>query len=130
MNRPSPRASLRKAFGGEATLPALLLSGLIFVEQLDGAAFATVIPDIRDHFGVSLSRVLLLGGLSGLLAVACSHFDGGVSAAISIDRLAARAAGSSGSKVETTDVASEFAPRSRDHCRCAQAGGLRVRQHR
>jgi branched-chain amino acid transport system ATP-binding protein len=44
--------------GGEATFPLLLLFGLNAVDELDQAAYAVLLPDIRDHFGLGNQGIL------------------------------------------------------------------------
>ena len=44
--------------GGLTTYPLLILFGLNAVDELDRTAFSTLLPDIRDHFGMSNQAVL------------------------------------------------------------------------
>jgi branched-chain amino acid transport system ATP-binding protein len=68
---PRARRSARLAAltGGGALLPLLLLFGLNAADELDRAAFATLLPEIRDWFGVSLTAVLAAGSISTLFGV-------------------------------------------------------------
>src|SRR3954453_11234793 len=51
--------------GGAAIFPLLVLFGLNAVDELDRTAFAVLLPNIRDEFGLSLSGVLgLVGAVS------------------------------------------------------------------
>ncbi|HYD10861.1 MAG TPA: MFS transporter [Acidimicrobiales bacterium] len=45
---------------GAPTFPLIVLFGLNAVDELDRAAFAVLLPDIRDHFGMSNSGALAL----------------------------------------------------------------------
>ncbi len=44
--------------GGEATFPLLVLFGLNAVDELDRVAFAVLLPEIRDHFGLGDQGIL------------------------------------------------------------------------
>jgi len=50
--------------GGAPLLPLVVLCGLNVADELDRSAFAVLLPDIRDHFGLDNSGIL------GLVAVA------------------------------------------------------------
>jgi ABC-type branched-subunit amino acid transport system ATPase component/MFS family permease len=65
------RISPSRITGGAAVLPMLLLFGLNAADELDRSAFAILLPEIRDHFGldnegilgvVSLAAIVALGG--------------------------------------------------------------------
>ncbi|MFZ6004773.1 MAG: MFS transporter [Actinomycetota bacterium] len=58
--RPAPvaRGRLRRAVGDEAALPLLILFGLNAVDELDRSAFAVLIPEIRDAFGLDNQGIL------------------------------------------------------------------------
>ncbi|HUQ38535.1 MAG TPA: MFS transporter [Acidimicrobiales bacterium] len=64
--------------GGLPALPLLLLFALNAVDELDRQAFNTVLPEIRDDFGLSLTGITTLVALvvpaSILLAVPIAHF--------------------------------------------------------
>ena len=45
---------------GAPVLPLLILFGLNAVDELDRTAFAVLLPDIRDHFGMSDAAALSL----------------------------------------------------------------------
>jgi len=49
--------------GGAAVFPLIILFGLNAVDELDRTAFAVLLPNIRDEFGLSLSGVLSLVGV-------------------------------------------------------------------
>ena len=49
---------------GAPTFPLLVLFGLNAVDELDRAAFAVLLPDIRDHFGLSDAGALTLVSLT------------------------------------------------------------------
>jgi branched-chain amino acid transport system ATP-binding protein len=49
--------------GGAAAFPLIVLFGLNAVDELDRTAFAVLLPNIRDEFGLSLSGVLGLVGV-------------------------------------------------------------------
>lgn len=46
--------------GGAPIVPLLVLFGLNAVDELDRTAFSVLLPEIRDHFGLSLSGVTAL----------------------------------------------------------------------
>jgi len=54
---------------GAPTFPLLVLFGLNAVDELDRTAFAVLLPDIRDHFGLSDSRALLLVAVSTIAVI-------------------------------------------------------------
>ncbi len=55
--------------GGASVMPLLVLAGLNAADELDRAAFAVLIPEIRDFFGVSLATILTVSALSALLPI-------------------------------------------------------------
>jgi ABC-type branched-subunit amino acid transport system ATPase component/predicted MFS family arabinose efflux permease len=57
------------ATGGAATVPLLILFGLNLVDELDRTAFGVLLPEIRDHFGLSNAGVLSVISLVGILAL-------------------------------------------------------------
>ena len=46
--------------GGAAVYPLLVLFGLNAVDELDRTAFAVLLPNIRDEFGLDLTGILTL----------------------------------------------------------------------
>ncbi len=71
------RWDLRRITGGKAVYPLVVLFGLNAVDELDREAFTILIPNIRDHFELSIQGVLLLSSLVALavlfLEVPLSH---------------------------------------------------------
>jgi len=65
-----PVQALRRACGGEAAFPLVVLFGLNAVDELDRAAFGILLPEIRDHFGLDLSTMLGLVALASVAALA------------------------------------------------------------
>jgi MFS family permease len=55
--------------GGAPTYPLLVLFGLNAVDELDRTAFAVLLPDIRDHFGLSDAGALGLVSASTIAAL-------------------------------------------------------------
>jgi branched-chain amino acid transport system ATP-binding protein len=53
--------------GGASATPLLLLAGLNAADELDRTAFAVLLPEIRDYFGVSLGTILTVSSLAALL---------------------------------------------------------------
>ena len=53
--------------GGASITPLLVLAGLNAADELDRTAFNLLIPEIRDYFGVSLTTILTVASLAGLL---------------------------------------------------------------
>jgi branched-chain amino acid transport system ATP-binding protein len=51
---------LRAVGGGASLVPLVLLFGLNAVDELDRAAFGLLLPEIRDHFNLSLTGTTLL----------------------------------------------------------------------
>jgi branched-chain amino acid transport system ATP-binding protein len=54
---------------GAPGLPLAVLFGLNAVDELDRAAFSVLLPDIRDHFGLSDAAALSLVGLTAIAIV-------------------------------------------------------------
>ena len=72
--KPRRRISLRGWLlgitGGAAVYPLLILFGLNAVDQLDQTAFAVLLPNIKDYFGLSTQNILAvvaLASVAGLL---------------------------------------------------------------
>ena len=61
---------LHSITGGAAAMPLLVLFGLNAVDELDRTAFAVLLPEIRDEFGLSLQGILTVVGLVTLAALA------------------------------------------------------------
>ena len=59
----------RRIVGGAPFFPLFVLFGLNAVDELDRAAFAVLIPNIRDHFDLDLETVLGLVGLVGVVSL-------------------------------------------------------------
>jgi ABC-type branched-subunit amino acid transport system ATPase component/predicted MFS family arabinose efflux permease len=55
--------------GGASVTPLLLLGALNVVDGFDANAFGVLLPEIRDHFGVSLSLITTLGTITGVLGI-------------------------------------------------------------
>jgi ABC-type branched-subunit amino acid transport system ATPase component/predicted MFS family arabinose efflux permease len=74
---PPRRWSLKRVTGGAPTFPLTVLFGLNAVDELDREAFNVLIPNIREHFDLSIQGVLLLSSLVALavllLEVPLSH---------------------------------------------------------
>ncbi len=67
--------------GGASLVPLLVLFGLNAVDELDRTAFSTLLPEIRDHFGL---------GLTGVTALQAAVIPAGLLIALPIARLADR----------------------------------------
>jgi ABC-type branched-subunit amino acid transport system ATPase component/predicted MFS family arabinose efflux permease len=61
--------NLSRVTGGAATFPLLILFGLNTVDEFDREAFTILIPNIRDHFNLSIQGVLTLSSLVGLVVL-------------------------------------------------------------
>jgi branched-chain amino acid transport system ATP-binding protein len=61
---------LATATGGAPWFPLVVLFGLNAVDELDRTAFAVLLPEIRDEFGLDLQGVLTVVGLVFLAALA------------------------------------------------------------
>jgi branched-chain amino acid transport system ATP-binding protein len=57
---PSLSQRVRSLGGGAPIVPLLILFGLNAVDELDRAAFGVLLPEIKDHFGLSLTGVTTL----------------------------------------------------------------------
>lgn len=55
--------------GGASMMPLLLMFGIAIVDDLDRAAFGVLLPEIRDWFGVSITTVVTLQAVAGILTV-------------------------------------------------------------
>ncbi|HET7719986.1 MAG TPA: MFS transporter, partial [Acidimicrobiales bacterium] len=64
------RRWLSNATGGAPFFPLGVLFGLNAVDELDRTAFAVLLPEIRDEFGLDLQGVLTVVGLVFLAALA------------------------------------------------------------
>lgn len=64
--------------GGEAAYPLLVLFGLNAVDELDRTAYAVLLPEIRDHFGLGNQGILTVVAASTviilLLEIPLAHF--------------------------------------------------------
>lgn len=58
-----------KVTGGSPLLPLVVLVGLNFTDELDRSAFAVLLPDIRDHFGLDNSGALAIVALATAAAL-------------------------------------------------------------
>jgi branched-chain amino acid transport system ATP-binding protein len=67
--------------GGASIVPLLILFGLNAVDELDRTAFSVLLPEVRDHFGLSLS---------GVTALQAAVIPAGLLFALPIARLADR----------------------------------------
>jgi branched-chain amino acid transport system ATP-binding protein len=63
------RRWLKTVTGGAAVYPLIVLFGLNAVDELDRTAFAVLLPNIRDEFGLDLQAVLTLIGVVALGAL-------------------------------------------------------------
>ncbi|HVT75823.1 MAG TPA: hypothetical protein VHD87_02250, partial [Acidimicrobiales bacterium] len=54
---------------GLPTFPLLVLFGLNVVDELDRAAFAVLLPDIRDYFHLTNAKALGIVSATALLAI-------------------------------------------------------------
>jgi len=61
---------LRTICGGEAAYPLLILFALNAVDELDRTAFAILLPNIRDDFGINITTALSIVALSSVAALA------------------------------------------------------------
>ena len=55
--------------GGASAAPLLVLAGLNAADELDRVAFAVLLPEIRDYFGVSLATILTVSSLAAVLPI-------------------------------------------------------------
>ena len=58
--------------GNESLYPLIVLFGLNCVDELDRRGFDVLLPDIRDHFGISTGTMLTVVGLAGIGALLCA----------------------------------------------------------
>ena len=65
-----PAEWLRSICGGQPAFPLLILFGLNAVDELDRTAFAILLPDIRDDFGINIATALSIVALSSVAALA------------------------------------------------------------
>jgi ABC-type branched-subunit amino acid transport system ATPase component/MFS family permease len=65
-----PSEWLRAICGGESAFPLLVLFGLNAVDELDRTAFAILLPNIRDDFGIDIATALSIVALSSVAALA------------------------------------------------------------
>ena len=63
------RFSLRRITNGLPTTPLWILFGLNAVDELDRQAFATLLPEIREDFGLNLQGVLTLSSIVGVFVI-------------------------------------------------------------
>jgi branched-chain amino acid transport system ATP-binding protein len=69
---PPPGRGLKAITGGFAAAPLVVLFGLNMVDEFDRAAFGALIPEIRDRFGVSDSKILTLGAITAVFTLLAS----------------------------------------------------------
>ena len=65
-----PSEWLRAICGGQSAFPLLVLFGLNAVDELDRTAFAILLPNIRDDFGINIATALSIVALSSVAALA------------------------------------------------------------
>jgi ABC-type branched-subunit amino acid transport system ATPase component/predicted MFS family arabinose efflux permease len=70
---------LRRATGGAAVTPLLVLLGLNAVDELDRTAFAALSPEIRSSFGVSVGAISAIAALSSFTILLAGYPLGFVS---------------------------------------------------
>ncbi|MFM8973641.1 MAG: MFS transporter, partial [Actinomycetota bacterium] len=63
------RAWMLERTGGAPLYPLVILTGLLAVDELDRAAFAILLPEIREAFGLDLSAVLAVVALASVVAL-------------------------------------------------------------
>ncbi|MEY3361565.1 MAG: hypothetical protein RL531_1284, partial [Actinomycetota bacterium] len=63
------RARLLERTGGAPLYPLVILTGLLAVDELDRAAFAILLPEIREAFGLDISAVLAVVALASVVAL-------------------------------------------------------------
>ncbi|HMJ78514.1 MAG TPA: MFS transporter, partial [Iamia sp.] len=64
-----PQGFLARVTGGSPFTPLGVLFGLNIADELDRSAFAVLLPDIRDHFGLDNSGILGLVALATAAAL-------------------------------------------------------------
>jgi MFS family permease len=79
--RPGLGARIAAIGGGASIVPLLVLFGLNAVDELDRTAFGVLLPEIRDHFDLSLS---------GVTALSAAVIPAGLLFALPVARLADR----------------------------------------
>ena len=72
----SVRARLQRVTGDESVVPLAVLFGLNAVDELDRTAFAVLLPEIRDAFGLDNQGILSVVGLVTALALGLQPFVG------------------------------------------------------
>jgi ABC-type branched-subunit amino acid transport system ATPase component/sugar phosphate permease len=65
-----PSEWLRSICGGQPAFPLLILFGLNAVDELDRTAFAILLPNIQDDFGINIATALSIVALSSVAALA------------------------------------------------------------
>ena len=71
-----PVRYLRYAVGDEAALPLAVLFGLNAVDELDRSAFAVLVPEIRDAFGLDNQGILTVVAIVSALGLGLQPFIG------------------------------------------------------
>jgi branched-chain amino acid transport system ATP-binding protein len=56
-------------FAGLPLLPMVVLFGIAFVDEMDKGALGVLTPEIRDYFGLDITRVTFLVALTGVLTL-------------------------------------------------------------
>ena len=60
--------------GGASATPLIVLAAVNMADEFDRIAFGVLLPEIRDYFGVSLTTVLTVSAIAGILGYAvCVH---------------------------------------------------------
>jgi len=75
-NSPYPRFSLKRITNGAPLFPLGVLFGLNAVDELDRQAFSVLLPEIKDHFNLSLTGVTTIVALITPLALLLGPFVG------------------------------------------------------
>jgi ABC-type branched-subunit amino acid transport system ATPase component/sugar phosphate permease len=71
-----PVRYLRYAVGDEAAMPLAVLFGLNAVDELDRSAFAVLVPEIRDAFGLDNQGILTVVAIVSALGLGLQPFIG------------------------------------------------------
>ena len=71
-----PVRYLRWAVGDEAAMPLAVLFGLNAVDELDRSAFAVLVPEIRDAFGLDNQGILTVVAIVSALSLGLQPFIG------------------------------------------------------
>ena len=58
--------------GAQPLYPLIVLFGINCVDELDRRGFDVLLPDIRDHFGISTGGILTVVGFAGVAALLCA----------------------------------------------------------